>query len=624
MKLAFEGEYSELLGGIVQLSEKLSYEISENADFTILVKKEKGGLKVTKNEKRLEISYEEKIYFFRALGLAIEKINEDSFEIIEKPHFKTVGMMLDASRGQVPTVKNIKLFLTHMAIMGMNLMMLYTEDTYEIESEPYFGYMRGRYTKDELRECDRYAQQFGIEMVPCIQTLGHMEQFLKWPDALKYADTEQVLLADDEKTYEFIEKAIVSATEPFSSKRIHIGMDEANGIGLGNYLNKNGYCNRLEIMNRHVVRVSEIARKHSLKPMIWSDMYLHMSELDEGIDESSAEKKIAEISPDTQFVFWDYYKEDKDFYIEKIRKHKRMGKLPVFAGGIWCWTSFGTDYEKTFETTFSALSACREEGVSEVIATIWGNCTEASSPAALMGLSYFAENTYLPRFDMERFKERTQFCTGIPFDDFYALTKLYKIDGQDNQYDEPPNPSSSLLWQDILMGLYDAEMKDIPVEEHYKACAEEFSKLSHGSYLRDIIFSVPAKLCKALSVKGQIGINLKKAYDENDTDTLRKISDTDLVWLKDAINTLREEHRRVFFECNKPFGFEILDVRYGGVLMRIDTAIVRINDYLCGRIDCIEELEQERLPFDKNGIYHLNWRKYSQISIPHTLKFFMS
>lgn len=623
MKLTFEGEYSELLDGIGELSRKLSYEISGNADFTVSVKKEKGGLKVSKNQKKIEISYEEKIHFFRALGLAIEKINEDSFEIIEKPHFKTVGIMLDASRGQVPKVENIKMFLTHMAIMGMNLLMLYTEDTYEIESEPYFGYMRGRYTKEELRECDRFAQQFGIEMVPCIQTLGHMEQFLKWPNALKYADTEKVLLADDEKTYEFIEKAIVAASEPFASKRIHIGMDEANDIGLGKYLTKNGYTNRLEIMNRHVQRVSKIAQKHSLKPMIWSDMYMHMSELDGGVDENSAEKSIAEISPDTQFVLWDYYREDKNRYIEKIRKHKRMGRLPVFAGGIWCWTSFGADYDKTFKTTAPALAACKEEGVTEVIATIWANSAETSLPSALMGLSYFAENTYLPEFNMERFKERTEFCTGIPFEDFYALTKLYKIDGQFNQEEEPPNPSSSLLWQDVLMGLYDGEMKNIPLEEHYKACAEEFTKYSTGSYLRDIIFTIPAQLCRVLSVKAEIGIKLKNAYDNKDFDSLNKIANLDLVWLKDALNILRKEHRRVYFECNKPLGFDLLDVRYGGVLMRIDTAIVRINDYLEGKIDCIEELAEERLPFDPSGDYFLHWRKYSHISIPHTTKFSM-
>lgn len=620
MKLAFEGECSELLSGINALSQKLGYEVSENAEYTVFVKKENGGLKVDKNQKNVEISYEEKIHFFRALGLLIEKINEDTFKINEKPHFKTVGVMLDASRGQVPNVKNIKMFLEYMAIMGMNLMMLYTEETYEIESEPYFGYLRGRYTKDELRECDLYALQFGIEMVPCIQTLGHMEQFLKWPDALKYADTEKVLLTDDETTYDFIERAIVSASEPFTSKRIHIGMDEVNDIGLGKYLKKNGYTNRLEIMNRHVQRVSEIARKHSLKPMIWSDMYLHMSELDSGVDENSAENAISQISPDTQFVFWDYYREDKNRYIEKIQKHKRMGRIPVFAGGIWCWTSYGTDYDKTFKTTAPALAACREEGVSEVIATMWG-CAETLFLPSLMGFSYFAENTYLPEFDMERFKQRVQFCTGIPYEDFYELTRLYKIDGQFNQEEEPPNPSSSLLWQDVLMGMYDGEMKDIPVEEHYKACAEIFDKASKGSALRNLIFSVPAQLSKVLSVKGEIGLKLKKAYDEKDKAALSKIANTDLMWLKDAVDTLRSEHRRVYLECNKPFGFDLVDVRYGGVIARIDTAIYRINDYLDGNVELIEELEEERLPFDPTGDYFLHWRKYSHISVPHTTKY---
>ena len=620
MKLAFKGERSELLAGINALSQKLGYELSENADYTVSVKKENGGLKIVKNQKNIEIAYEEKIHFFRALGLLIEKINEESFEINEKPHFKTVGVMLDASRGQVPNVKNIKMFLEYMAIMGMNLMMLYTEETYEIESEPYFGYLRGRYTKDELRECDNYALSFGIEIVPCIQTLGHMEQFLKWPDALKYADTEKVLLADDETTYDFIERAIVAASEPFTSKRIHIGMDEVNDIGLGKYLKKNGYTNRLDIMNRHVQRVSEIARKHSLKPMIWSDMYLHMSELDQSVDENSAENAISKISPDTQFVFWDYYREDKNRYIEKIQKHKRMGRIPVFAGGIWCWTSYGTDYDKTFKTTAPALKACREEGVSEVIATMWG-CAETLFLPSLMGFSYFAENTYLPEFDMERFKERVKFCTGIPYEDFYELTRLYKIDGQFNQEEEPPNPSSALLWQDVLMGMYDGEMKDIPVEEHYKACAEIFDKASKGSELRNLIFSVPAQLSKVLSVKGEIGLKLKKAYDEKDKATLSKIANTDLVWLKDAVNTLRAEHRRVYLECNKPFGFDLADVRYGGVIARIDTAIYRVNDYLNGNVEIIEELEEERLPFDPAGDYFLHWRKYSHISVPHTTKY---
>ena len=49
---------------------------------------------------------------------------------------------------------------------------------------------------------------------------------------------------------------------------------------------------------------------------------------------------------------------------------------------------------------------------------------------------------------------------------------------------------------------------------------------------------------------------------------------------------------------NKPFGFEIMDIRYGGVISRIETAKARLEDYLDGKIDSLPELEAERLRID--------------------------
>ncbi len=57
------------------------------------------------------------------------------------------------------------------------------------------------------------------------------------------------------------------------------------------------------------------------------------------------------------------------------------------------------------------------------------------------------------------------------------------------------------------------------------------------------------------------------------------------------------------FKINKPFGWEVIDIRYGGYIRygglknRIDTTIARINDFVEERIEHIEELEQERLYF---------------------------
>src|SRR5699024_3166955 len=148
---------------------------------------------------------------------------------------------------------------------GMNDLLLYTEDTYEIPKHPHFGALRGRYTKEEIREIERYAAKFGIELVPCIQTLAHMRMFLRWPVTEKMRDNGDILLVGEPAVYEFLEDMIRSVRTSFSGRRIHIGMDEAFQLGLGNYLRKNGYQDRTGIMKEHLDRVCEICRKYDFR-----------------------------------------------------------------------------------------------------------------------------------------------------------------------------------------------------------------------------------------------------------------------------------------------------------------------------------------------------------------------
>jgi hypothetical protein len=99
--------------------------------------------------------------------------------------------MIDCSRGAVPLVETVQQIIRYCALMGINTLQLYTEDTYKIQDEQFFGYCRGPYTEEELSTIDNYAFMFGIEVppskfiniqvIPCIQTLGHLGQILQWP-----------------------------------------------------------------------------------------------------------------------------------------------------------------------------------------------------------------------------------------------------------------------------------------------------------------------------------------------------------------------------------------------------------------------------------------------------------
>jgi hypothetical protein len=162
--------------------------------------------------------------------------------------------MVDMSRNAVMKVDTVMQMMRKMALMGHNTFMLYTEDTYEIEEYPYFGYMRGRYTKGELKELDAYAASLGIELIPCVQMLGHLSTHLRWSAAGAYKDTANALLVGADATYRLIDRMLATIAECFTSRRLHIGMDETHDLGTGRYLDSNGYRDRRELYFEHLTR----------------------------------------------------------------------------------------------------------------------------------------------------------------------------------------------------------------------------------------------------------------------------------------------------------------------------------------------------------------------------------
>ena len=52
----------------------------------------------------------------------------------------------------------------------------------------------------------------------------------------------------------------------------------------------------------------------------------------------------------------------------------------------------------------------------------------------------------------------------------------------------------------------------------------------------------------------------------------------------------------------KPFGYEILDIKIGGVITRLKSTGYRIDNYLNGNMLRLEELGEERLPYFTKGM----------------------
>jgi hypothetical protein len=604
VRITLAGDTEPIREGVSLLAADLGLETG-GAAYPVHAIRRPGGLEVCVTPEKTEILYEKPCHFYRGLMLLAKHIKfhgAGAVHLAETPCIRRAGLMLDVSRNAVPTIESVKHFLRKMSLMGMDLLMLYMEDTYRLKGYDHFGYMRGRYSEKDLKELDDYAFALGIEIMPYIQTLAHMGQILKWDDAEDIRDTAEIILAGEEKTYRFLDEMIRTVSSPFRSKRINIGMDEAHDLGLGKYLALHGYRNPMAIMEEHLARVLHITGKYGLVAMIASDMLFHN-------DGSAADHyEISENAGCTinlpeklDLMYWDYFHTDVDEIREFIRRHKAWGKTPAYLGTVRTWESFAGGYSQSFANTKAAIEACAAEGVEEAIVSVWLNDgAENSLFAALPGMSYFAQRIYNPQTDGQELRECFAAQTNADYDAFLLTGELDEIRMTGGRL-AGGNPSKFLLWQDPLLGFFDYHIKGKGAKAHYeglwKRLAEAVPKM--GAY--GGLMETMSKLGKVLAGKAEIGIEIKRAYDAGDKAGLRNIAEQSLPAIAHDVEALRLAHRKWWMSTLKPFGWEILDARYGGLFTRLNSAAQRIYDYLNGEAAELPELAEERLPYKTAG-----------------------
>lgn len=513
---------------------------------------------------------------------------KDIPELHQTRHIASCGMMLDMSRGGVMTVEAVKGMIDAHAALGLNLMMLYTEDTYTVPEAPYLGYLRGRYTEKELREMDDYAAESGVELVPCVQTLAHLEQFLQWDVNRDIKDNDCVLMIDEPKTYAWIRVALTALRRCFRTNRIHIGMDEAHGVGLGEYYQKHGAVNRFELLNRHLNRVVDICKELGFKPIMWSDMFYRLGSKNNDYYDTDAvvpKSAIAQI-PDVALCYWDYYHTDEQFYAGMLEGHRKMGKEVVFAGGIWTWSGILPHVRKTNATMYPALRACLKAGIGTVLATSWGDdgC-ETDYRLALNQLPIYSEHVWLgedcTHAEVERMGER---LTGLSEACFNAMGAFYADD-------DDRRPGKGLFYCDPLYplteGLWDLTGYREGLEEGIKTLERHLDD-SRCEY---------AWLAMRIALEKLNWVNeLRPAYLRGDKAVVLTMANEKLPAMRELYVKMMSVWREQWESGRKRNGWETICARLGAVIARLDDVQRTLLRWADGTIECVEELDETPLP----------------------------
>ena len=510
----------------------------------------------------------------------------------------TLGVMIDMSRNAVMSLDGLKRFLKIIKKFGYNCAMLYTEDTYEVEGEPYFGYMRGKYTQTEMMEIDEFAASLGIQIIPCIQTLAHMNATIRW--GTFPIDCDDILLVDDERTYELIDRMFASLSKCFRSRKIHVGMDEAMMLGRGKHLDKFGYEPSYSIIKRHIKRVKEIAEKYGYEIMIWSDMYFRSWNNHEYyINEKVAVPKevIDSYDPEIIPVYWDYYHTDENIYDAMIYNHKQLSDNIWFAGGAWTWSGTIPQNKHSLKTMIPAINSCKRAGVKNIIFTMWGDFGgEGSVFSVLPALHYLAElvkgNT-----DEERIKADFKKIVGIDFDEYIYLDSPNELHGITyDKHGNMTNPSKYMLYSDYFNDFLDYTVSDGDGKK-YEEMAKNLAETAKKSRKYGYIFKTAAKLCEVLSVKYELGLKTRRAYERGDKKALISPAKNEYSSVAKMLREYADIYEKQWFSDNKPCGFDVIDLRLGGIIRRTESCKRRLIDYATGKIDSIPELEEKLLPY---------------------------
>ncbi len=556
-----------------------------------------GECSIEQTEAEVRITYGALADALRGLGAALAGLRETGRTMSEKRNFQTLGIMLDCSRNAVMKVDHLKRWLRCLALMGYNMAMLYTEDTYRLPGEPFFGLFRGAYSPEELKELDDYAARLGIEVIGCIQSLGHLEQILKWPVYSQVKDTDRELLVGEPATYELIEKMIGRFAECLRSRRIHVGMDETWTLGRGRFLDQYGHKSGYAILTEHLGKVVQICRRRGLRPMIWSDMFFKFGgdrHIDYDVRSSIPDEVRDAIPPDLDLVYWDYRSDTEEKYLRLIERHRQLGRDPIMGSGVWTWLRLWYGRAETEATVAPCVSACKEAGLKEILFTMWGDDgSYCEFDSALAGLAFAAAQCY---GEPEAWlKARYQAVCGIGYDESLLGSEVEFPPAESRNFWAPDHMAAVTLWDDPLLGMH-WRCVDARYPGHWQKALEHYRDLSqrlagYCETYEPVDLGHAAALADLLAAKIDFRLRLEDAYGTRNDAGLRSLLD-DVPKLLELVEQLESTFRRQWLRRNKPFGLEALQIRLGGLRQRFTETGRALQELLEGDRERVPELEE--------------------------------
>jgi hexosaminidase len=301
--------------------------------------------------------------------------------IVDWPALRYRGVMLDISRGPIPTMDFLKNIVSSLAEYKLNCFTLYTEHVFKLSAYPDIAPQDG-ITAEQVKELAGFGAKYHIELIGNAQSFGHMENMLAIPFYRAMAENSSVVSPAVDETYRFLKDAYAEIVPAYSSPLFHINCDEVGGLGSGPARRLVDSLGTAEVYANHINRIADIIRPYGKRVMMWGDIAAENPDI------------VKRLPKDLIVISWGY--DGADSFVNAIMPFKKTGFDFMVSPGVSCWGQVWPNMSNAVTNISNYVRDGAALGTLGVLNTIWVDDGENLFNYNWQGVLWGAECSWNP------------------------------------------------------------------------------------------------------------------------------------------------------------------------------------------------------------------------------------
>jgi len=293
--------------------------------------------------------------------------------LTDGPALPVRGFMLDVSRGKVPTMAELLRLVEGLHALRANQLQLYVEHTFAWPGHEDAWRDASPLTAAQIRTLDDACASVGIELVPNLNTFGHMERWLRHPRYRALAECPEGwihpltgqfkefpgTLRPDQASLDFVDRLLADYLPCFRSRQVNIGGDEPWELGQGFSKGSVAERGKHRVYLDHLRKLCALSTARDHTPQFWGDILLE--------DLALAQEAPADAVP----VVWGY--DAGHPFDAQCGRLRELARTYLVAPGTSTWQSFTGRLDNALTNQREAITAAVTQGARGVLLTSWGD-----------------------------------------------------------------------------------------------------------------------------------------------------------------------------------------------------------------------------------------------------------